>query len=123
MALPEAPPPYSLAGEGRVGAASLALREVRFEAFRAGGPGGQHQNKTESAVRAVHMPSGLSAVARDGRSQHRNKAIAVERLAMLLRTSQEVAAIADQQALRLNHDRLERGNPVRRFRGRAFEPF
>jgi peptide chain release factor len=123
MALPEASPRYPppLPRDGRE-AASLDLREVRFEAFRAGGPGGQHQNKTESAVRAVHAPSGLAAVARDGRSQHRNKMVAVERLAMLLRTSQEVAAIADQQAVYLNHDRLERGNPVRRFRGKAFEP-
>jgi peptide chain release factor len=104
------------------GAAPLDLREVRFEAFRAGGPGGQHQNKTESAVQAVHVPSGLAAVARDGRSQHRNKIVAVERLAMLLRTSQEVAAIADRQAVQLNHSRLERGNPVRRFRGKAFDP-
>jgi peptide chain release factor len=102
--------------------AALDPREVRFEAFQAGGPGGQHQNKTESAVRAVHVPSGLAAVARDGRSQHRNKAAAVERLAMLLRTAQEVAAIADQHAVRLSHDRVERGNPVRRFRGKAFEP-
>jgi peptide chain release factor len=120
VALPDLPPP---AGEGREGAASLDLREVRFEAFRAGGPGGQHQNKTESAVRAVHVPSGLAAVARDGRSQHRNKMVAVDRLAMLLRTLQEVAATADRQAVHLNHDRLERGNPVRRFRGKGFEPF
>jgi peptide chain release factor len=115
MALPQA-------GEGREGAVSLDLREVRFEAFRAGGPGGQHQKKTESAVRAVHVPSGLAAVARDGRSQHRNKAAAAARLAMLLTASREVAAIADQQAVRLSHGRLERGNPVRRFRGKAFEP-
>jgi peptide chain release factor len=125
VALPEAPRPCPRppAAEGRQGGAPLDLREVRFEAFRAGGPGGQHQNKTESAVRAVHVPTGLAAVARDGRSQHRNKMVAVERLAMLLRTSQVIAAIADQQAVHLNHDRLERGNPVRRFRGNRFEPF
>jgi peptide chain release factor len=112
LALPDAavPPP------------PLDPRDVRFEAFRAGGPGGQHQNKTESAVRAVHVPSGLAAVARDERSQHRNKAAALERLAMLLRMSQEVAAIAGQQAVHVGHDRLERGNPVRRFRGAAFAP-
>ncbi len=102
--------------------AVLDPREVRFEAFRAGGPGGQHQNKTESAVRAVHVPSGLAAVARDGRSQHRNKAVALERLAMLLRAAQDVAAIADRAAVHANHDGLERGNPVRRFRGAAFDP-
>jgi peptide chain release factor len=121
MALPEAPPP-PLAGEGRKGAASLDLREVRFDVFRAGGPGGQHQNKTQSGVRAVHLPSGLAAVARSGRSQRRNMMDAMERLAMLLRTSQEIAAIADQQAVHLNHHRLERGNPVRRFKGKGFEP-
>jgi peptide chain release factor len=97
-------------------------REVRLEAFRAGGPGGQHQNRTESAVRAVHVPSDLAAVARDGRSQHRNRAVALERLAMLLRISQEVAAIADQQEVHSCHGGLERGNPVRRFKGKAFEP-
>jgi peptide chain release factor len=68
------------------------------------------------------MSSGLAAVARDERSQHRNKAVALERLAMLLRISQEVAAAEDQQAVHSNHDRLERGNPVRRFKGKAFEP-
>ena len=75
----------------------LALADVRFEAFRAGGPGGQHQNKTESAVRAVHIATGLAVVARDGRSQHRNKALAIERLAALIHLGAELAAIADRQ--------------------------
>jgi peptide chain release factor len=122
MALPPAPHPPPQAAEGREGATGLDPREVRFEAFRAGGPGGQHQNKTESAVRAVHVRSGLAVVARDGRSQHRNKAVALERLALLLQTAQDIAAIADQHAVHLSHDRLERGNPVRRFKGEAFEP-
>ncbi len=97
----------------------LAAADVRFEAFRAGGPGGQHQNKTESAVRAVHVPTGLAVVARSERSQHRNKAAALERLAELLRLAGEVAARHEQQA---NHDRLERGRPVRRFLGEEFLP-
>jgi len=75
---------------------SLAVQDVRFEAFRAGGPGGQHQNKTESAVRAIHIASGLSVVARDERSQHRNKALALERIAALLRLQGELRAITAQ---------------------------
>ena len=102
--------------------APLDPGEVRFEAFRAGGPGGQHQNKTESAVRAVHVPSGLAAVTRDGRSQHRNKAIALERLATLLKLSSDLAAISEQRDVHANHDRLVRGNPIRRFKGKSFAP-
>lgn len=56
------------------------LGECRVETFRAGGPGGQHQNTTDSAVRLVHLPTGIRVVARDERSQHRNRQIALERL-------------------------------------------
>ena len=56
------------------------LAECRVETFRAGGPGGQHQNTTESAVRLVHLPTGVQAIARDERSQHRNRSIALKRL-------------------------------------------
>lgn len=56
------------------------LAECDVETFRAGGPGGQHQNKAESAVRLTHLPTGLSVTARDSRSQHRNRKIALARL-------------------------------------------
>ena len=71
---------------------ALAAQDVRFEAFRAGGPGGQHQNTTESAVRATHIASGLSVVAREERSQHRNKALALERIAALLRLQERTGS-------------------------------
>ena len=45
-----------------------------------GGKGGQHQNKTESGVRLVHLPTGVTVTSREERSQHRNKSIALERL-------------------------------------------
>lgn len=56
------------------------LAECRVETFRAGGPGGQHQNKAESAVRLTHEPTGVSVTARDSRSQHRNRKTALARL-------------------------------------------
>jgi protein subunit release factor B len=56
------------------------LAECRIETFRAGGPGGQHQNKTESGVRLTHVPTGVTVTARDARSQHRNRRLALARL-------------------------------------------
>ena len=101
--------------------AALAAQDVRFEAFRRGGPGGQHQNKTESAVRAVHIPSGLAVVAREERSQHRNKALALARLSALLKLQGELAAVTARHDAYAAHDRLERGAPVKRFKGCNFQ--
>jgi hypothetical protein len=55
-------------------------RDCRWEAFRGPGPGGQKRNKTSSAVRVTHEPSGLSALAGESRSQARNRTKALERL-------------------------------------------
>jgi peptide chain release factor 2 len=56
------------------------LAECKVETFRSGGPGGQHQNVTESGVRLTHLPTGVRAVSREERSQHRNRERALARL-------------------------------------------
>jgi peptide chain release factor len=91
---------------------SLNLADVRFETLRAGGPGGQHQNTTDSAVRAVHIPTGLMTLARDERSQHRNKALAIQRIAEMLSILAEERHEAGKKDLFLSHKALERGNAV-----------
>jgi protein subunit release factor A len=59
---------------------SFTPDEIRVETFKASGPGGQHRNKRETAVRVRHLPSGITALATEHRSQARNKALAFRRL-------------------------------------------
>ena len=91
--------------------------DLVFEALRAGGPGGQHQNRTESAVRVTHRPTGASVVARDERSQHRNKALAIARLRALIAAVHEREGNAAQFQQWLVRITVERGNPVRTYEG------
>ena len=87
--------------------------EIRYETLRASGPSGQHVNKTESAVRAVHIPSGISVVASDQRSQWQNKKLATERLLVKLTAWNVEQAMIQAQANWSNHNSLQRGNPVK----------
>ncbi len=56
------------------------LAQCRVDTMRAGGKGGQHQNRTDSAVRLTHLPTGVVVLARERRSQHRNRQVALARL-------------------------------------------
>jgi peptide chain release factor len=92
-------------------------RAIKIETLRASGPGGQHVNRTESAVRVTHLPTGLSAIAQEERSQHLNRRLALARLAQLQDERAETQTrAADTQRWR-QHTSLERGNPVRVYRG------
>ena len=91
--------------------------EIVYDTCRSGGKGGQNVNKVETAVRATHIPTGLSVKCSDERSQSQNKALARERLLLKIRQLND-KALADSRARQWsNHDSLERGNPVKKFSG------
>ena len=98
----------------------LRHQDLSFETFRAGGPGGQHQNTTDSAVRVTHLPTRISVVSKDERSQHRNRQIACERLVNRLFLMQEERDASARSRENKLHNKLQRGNPVRRFTGARF---
>ncbi len=99
------------------GDASLPDKQsLRWETMRAGGPGGQHANRTESAVRLTHLPTGIQVTASEERSQHRNRRLALARLLQRLREdSRKEAEAAGKRRWESAHS-LVRGNPVRSFR-------
>jgi peptide chain release factor len=110
-------------GVARCAAPSATLpSEIRFETTRSSGPGGQHVNKTESAVRATHIATGISVKVQTERSQHANKRLAVLLLAHRLADHDAAADAAQRAQRRALHHRVERGNPHRAFKGERFEP-
>lgn len=98
----------------------LSNKDFRFESMRASGPGGQHVNKVNSAIRVTHLPTGLTAMAQEERSQHMNKKLALTRLHVRIQEEQDVRAKQSQQEQWGMHNELERGNPVRVFQGERF---
>jgi len=94
--------------------------DFRFETFRSGGKGGQHVNKTESGVRAIHVPTGISVVSTDERSQYQNKRTAVKRVQAILTAMEQAQADSQKNQAWREHNRIVRGNPVRVYEGEKF---
>lgn len=95
--------------------------DISFQTMRSTGPGGQNVNKVNSAVRAIHNPTGVQVVAMDSRSQHQNKKLAITRLKEKVKEvnlTQLKEQMTDQWE---NHLNLQRGNPIRIFKGTDFK--
>ena len=94
--------------------------EVRLETMRSSGPGGQHANKTETAVRATHVATGLSVRIGGSRSQSANKAAALALLSAKVREQVDASARQGRAERRLRHGAKAGGEVVKRFAGPAF---
>ncbi len=94
--------------------------DLQIETMRSSGPGGQHANKTESAVRVTHLPTGLQTIAREERSQYQNKKLAIARMQALLFEERDRSRSRLESEAWQGHNTLVRGNPVQIFRGPEF---
>ena len=94
--------------------------KLRFETFRSKGKGGQHVNKVETGVRVIHVPTGISVVSTEARSQHMNKKLAMNRLCDILADMELDNRRREKELAWMEHTRLERGNPVRVYESMDF---
>ncbi|UXI69963.1 peptide chain release factor H [Tahibacter amnicola] len=100
---------------------SIPSGSIVYETLRASGPGGQHVNRTESAVRATHVESGISVKVQSERSQHANRRLASLLILQRLQEQQQEAGDRQRAERRLSHHAVSRGNAIRIFRGDSFE--
>ena len=95
--------------------------DIKYQTLKAGGPGGQRVNKTESAARATYVPTGMTVVAREERSQFANKSLTRIKLALLLSAQKEASKLQQKGQLWTAHKGLERGNEIRVYEGLKFK--
>ncbi|WP_458232593.1 peptide chain release factor 2 [Roseateles sp. P5_E8] len=89
--------------------------DVRTDTFRASGAGGQHINKTDSAVRLTHIPTGIVVQCQDGRSQHSNRDVAWKRLRSRLYDHEMKKRMVEQQALEDTKTDVGWGHQIRSY--------
>ena len=100
---------------------SIDVKDLKYESFKSGGPGGQHVNKTDSGVRVTHIPSGISVTATEERSQRVNKKLALIKLLEKVENMNSDRVNNDRDKNWRNSKELERGNAKLTFKGDKFK--
>lgn len=96
-------------------------KDIQITAMRSSGAGGQHINKTNSAIRIIHIPTNLSVKVESERSQHQNKKIALSLLNAKLEEINSEYSNNSNKEKHQHHQDIERGNPVKTFKGMNFD--
>lgn len=99
----------------------LPESEIMYKAISAQGPGGQHVNKTASAIQATHIATGIAVKVQTERSQHANKRLANLLIQQKLHQMMNESLSQAEKERRLMHHQLERGNPKKIFMGNNFK--
>jgi peptide chain release factor 2 len=98
-----------------IGEVEIREEEIRVDTFRAGGAGGQHVNKTSSAVRITHEPTGIVVQCQNERSQHQNRRIAMQMLAAKLQRLEEQKRDAELAKMYGQKGEIAWGNQIRSY--------
>jgi peptide chain release factor len=99
---------------------SISEDKIRIEKFHSGGPGGQHVNKTESGVRIIHVPTGITVSSTKERSQFLNKQDALKKLSAVLKQINATNKGKQKNDAWSKHAQIVRGNPIRIYEGEDF---